>query len=226
MTTRHDLFGPVHKGLRHMMSSTLSRMGTLDVDDHGAATPVFDQLDELIDALLHHIKLEDRFVIPALEEVAPGSTVYLREDHGIEERALKRIRERADELDVAIAEMRSYRGELSRDLYLSLADVIADTLVHMRSEEREHNALLWKHYSDEQLRHVQASQIATERPEELARGIRWLLPAMTPAERVMLVGGARLLMPPAAFDGLLPLVRSVLPGNDWTKLASALSIAA
>ena len=224
-TPRHDLLGPVHKGLRHMMSSTLSLVGTVDVDDLDSAGQAMDQLDELVDALLHHMKLEEKFILPELEAIEPGCTTQLREDHGVETRALLKLRDRADQLDIAIAEGRAYRDDLARDLYLGLADVVAETLLHFQLEERKHNPLLWARYTDDELRHLQARQIATELPEELARGVKWLLPAMTPAEREMLVGGARLSMPAPMFDGLMGLARTVLTEPQWSKLVRTLEAA-
>lgn len=108
--------------LRDLMTQTLSLVGSMDVDNVESAERALDHLDVLISASLEHIKIQDTFVTWNLEDVAPGA-VSLRERRGVASRELLGLCERAAEVEVAIAERRSYRGELAEELYFAIADL-------------------------------------------------------------------------------------------------------
>ena len=66
-TPRFDLYGPIHKGLRHFMHDTLWRVGHLDPQDDGERDETLAQLDSLL-ALLHsHVQHENDHVHSAIE---------------------------------------------------------------------------------------------------------------------------------------------------------------
>ena len=57
------------------------------------------------------------------------------------------------------------------------------TLAHMHDEETSNNAVLWATHGDEALAEIQQAIVASMRPETMAAFIRWMVPAMSPAER-------------------------------------------
>jgi hypothetical protein len=60
----------------------------------------------------------------------------------------------------------------------------------------------------------------------MARYVRWLVPAMTPTERVALLAGAQPSLPPEAFAGLLRMVRPFMNERGWAKLATTFALPA
>jgi hypothetical protein len=81
---------------------------------------------------------------------------------------------------------------------------------------------LWRHYSDDELRRIEGAIVGSETPEELAVGMRWMLPSLTPSERVGLLAGARQGLPPPAFQWLMGLAQEALPSEDFARLVRAL----
>ena len=57
----------------------------------------------------------------------------------------------------------------------------------MHEEETVHNRALWEAYGDEELLALEDRIKAHHTPEEMTFVLRWMLPAMTPAERAGLV---------------------------------------
>jgi len=52
--------------------------------------------------------------------------------------------------------------------------------------------------------------------------LRWMLPHMNPTGRAGLLRGMRQAAPAEVFEGVLGLIRALLDGRDWRKLAVAL----
>jgi hypothetical protein len=66
--------------------------------------------------------------------------------------------------------------------------------------------------------------VASEGPETLVRTTRWLIPALAPEERAVVVGGARSGIPAPVFDQLLGMIQGLISPGDWTKLSGALEL--
>ena len=56
--------------------------------------------------------------------------------------------------------------------------------------------------------------------------LRWMVPAMTPAERAAMLGAMQQQVPPEAMRGVLEIVRPHLDDTAWGKLARALGVPA
>jgi hypothetical protein len=208
---RVDMYTLVHKGIRAFMGATLDAVGRVDVNDReelDAALAEVRSLGKFLRAHLHH---ENQFVHPALEARLPGGARRTAGDHVEHERALERLE--ALVLGVQSADDAARAGAVLA-LYRELALFTAENLEHMHHEETENNAALWAAYGDEELERIHEAMLGSIKPEIFALGIRWMLPAMTPAERAALLSGK-----PAP---LLELARTVLSERDWAKLTAAL----
>ena len=61
----------------------------------------------------------------------------------------------------------------------------------MHEEETAHNRELWDAYTDDELVALENAIKAHHTPDEMKFVLRWMLPAMSPAERGALVAGLR-----------------------------------
>ena len=61
-------------------------------------------------------------------------------------------------------------------------------------------------------------------PRELLAVARWMVPALTPAERAAVIGGMKAEAPPEAFLGLLAHIRPHLDDKAWKQLARAVGV--
>ncbi|HYQ40426.1 MAG TPA: hemerythrin domain-containing protein [Polyangiaceae bacterium] len=218
---RHDIYGLIHKGLRSFMLDTLARLGRADV-----AAPSFSsaiaQTRALLGTLHDHLRHENEFLHPALEARSPGGATTTALEHADHERAYVELTRLVSSVEHEFAQGTGSELEwLSKQLYLSLSNFVAENLAHMYREETETTKLLWRHYTDEELREIQGAIVASETAEELAVTLRWMLPSVTPKERLGLLGGARQGLPPPAFQGVMQLAREVLEPADYRQLAAA-----
>lgn len=218
---RVDLYGSIHKALRACMNDTLGLIGRMDPQDDTDRKQALAQLRELLVAFGGHLHHENDFVHPAMEARRPGSAAAIAADHVEHEEALALLAELGDALERAGA---ADREAAAAALYRRLALFVADNLQHMHIEETEHNALLWAHYSDAELEEIHQRLVAAVPPEKMRIYLRWMLPALSHAERVAMLAGMRQGAPREVFDGVLSLTRAHLRGRDWSKLSEALGL--
>jgi hemerythrin-like domain-containing protein len=215
---RLDLYSPIHKGLRLFMSDTLSRVGALDVSDADELGTTLAQVQSLLDLCRRHVEHENQFLHTALEARRPGATVRIAAEHDEHIDAIAA-------LEADAAALRALPGAAAAHrFYRHLALFVAENLEHMNLEETAHNAALWADYSDAELAEVHQRLLASIDPAEMALALRWMVPALAPAERAAMFASMQQQLPPDALRGALEIVRPHLNDSAWGKLARALGI--
>ncbi len=214
MTTapRLDLYAHIHKALRLFMSDTLQQLSRLDVDDPLDLAAGLAQLDALLDAAKHHVEKENTFIHPAIEARRAGASAAIEVEHD----------EHLDTIATLRAEAAALRALPSagaaQRLYRRFAAFVAHNFEHMAVEESRHNQALWAAYSDAELSDIHGRILASIGPREMSETLRWMIPALSPAERALIVGG----LPPAVQAPVLASARALLNDAAWAKLSRAL----
>jgi hypothetical protein len=213
---RVDLYAPIHKALRNFMCDTLCRVGRIDLDDADELQHTLAQCDELLALCAGHVKHENDFMHPAIEARQQDGSKRIAHEH---EEHLQSIAELRDEVAALRGAAAAAAPAIALRLYRHLALFVAANFQHMHIEETAHNAALWAHYSDAELMQLHGRLMASIEPREHLLVGRWMLPALTPAERGAVVGGMQAETPPEAFLGLMTHIRPHLPRKTWAQLA-------
>ncbi len=216
---RHDLYRMIHLALRRCMVEAMLQAGRLDPDDPADVAAMTSAMQELVALFRGHLATEDGLVHPAIEARAPGATRHVAGDHV--EHALS-----LDALEAATAALRMAGGAVARqhaarELYRHLAAFVADNLVHMAYEEREHNAALWSRYTDDELLALERGIVASVPPQKMFATLRWMATACPPAERAQLFAKLRATAPAELVDGVLAAIEPELADRDWRKLVAS-----
>ena len=210
-TDRYDIYAPIHKALRQFMTDTLQRLGRLDLDDPQDLLLGLAQLDALLDAGGHHVQHENAFIHPAIEAHSRGASARIVADH----------QEHLDAIAALRAEAATLRAmptpALAHRLYRHLTSFVAENFEHMDMEETAHNRALWAACSDAELQAIEGRIHASIDTAEMNVWLRWLIPALNPAERAALIGG----LPPEARAPVLETARRLLDDSAWVKLCLA-----
>lgn len=219
---RPDPYTAVHKGLRTFMSETLAAVGRMDVDDPAEVADVLAQVRGLLWVCRDHLGHENRHLHAAMEARSPGASRATAADHVDHERAFAVL-----EADVQALEHASgpRRAAAALHLYRQLAVFVGENFAHMHTEETDNTALLWQTHTDAELVAIHQRIVSSIPPATMAVYLRWMVPAMSPAERAGMLGSMRGGMPAEAFAGVLATVRPHLRERDWDKLARALAAA-
>ena len=174
---------------------------------------------ELVELCRLHLEKEEQFVHPALEAAIPGSSSRTARDHDDHLRAFDRLETGVRAVERATGERAAAAaGRLYRDLAL----FTADNLVHMHGEEVDNNAILWATLSDEEILAIERRLVASIPPQKMGGVLRWMAPAMTPAERAKFFANLRAKLPPPAFATVMSDVIAQLDAEAKRKLLHAL----
>ncbi len=217
---RHDIYLPIHKGLRSLMAAILVEVGSMDWQVPAERDAMLARLDELLALCRGHLEHEDRFLHTAIEQRLPGAAAQTEADHLEHLAAIDRLRSGADAVRRASGDA---GGAASLALYRDLAVFVAENFLHMQVEESRNNASLWAAYSDAEVIGIHDALVASIPPQEMSRLLQLIVPALAPAERARMMLGMRAGMPAAAFEDVLAIARTALSGRDWSKLRAALA---
>lgn len=222
-TPRLNLYAGIHKALRAFMADTLLAVGRMDVDDDLELAQTCHRVVELLEFCRSHLGHENRFIHAAMEACAPGTSQKLAHEHEEHERDIARLTSGATSL---LSAPRAQRGALAHALYTELAVFVGHNYEHMQIEETEHNAVLWAHYSDAELVDIHNALVATIPPQETMLVMRWMVPFLSPGERVAVLSDMQAHAPAPAFAAVLEAVQPHLTQPEWAKLARALALPA
>jgi len=220
-TRRHDGYVGIHKALRLFMSNTLCRVGSTDPSDADEVAATLAQVGALLDTCELHLKDENDFIHPALERAVPGSAARIAAEHVHHQEAIDDLRDLAGLIADTRAQARA--AGLTR-LYHAMALFVAENFEHMHYEETEHNAILWAHYSDEELIAIEHELVASIPPQAMYAVFHWFMPALNAQERAGMLAGMKAGMPPEPFAAMLDVARRTIPAADFAKLARALKL--
>lgn len=218
---RMDMYGGIHKAIRALMADTLLAVGRMDVQDDLELAQTTERVLAMLDICASHLEHENEFVHAAIEARAPGASERIAHEHEEHERHIAT-------LGSAVATLRAcpavQRAAEAQSLYGDLALFIAENFQHMHVEETAHNAVLWARYTDAELMEIHDRLVASIPPAEMMMIARWMVPFMSPAERVGVLSGVRQNAPAPAFQAILDTVRPHLSDNEWAKLARGLDL--
>ncbi|MGE5452474.1 MAG: hemerythrin domain-containing protein [Acidobacteriota bacterium] len=218
---RFNIYQSVHKGLRAFMSDTLTRVGATDERDADECQDTGRQVRALLALCASHLEHENRFIHTAMERRSPGSAGQCANEHV---QHLDHIARLQASVTAAQEASGTERAGAWQWLYQQLSLFVAENFEHMLLEEREHNAVLWSHYSDAEIHEIHEALVSSVPADEMALNFRWMIPQLTHSERLAMLSGMRQGMPEHVFGAQMGVARGLLSDRAWRKLASALPV--
>jgi len=218
--SRRDIYAFIHKALRAAMTDALLAVGRLDAADAREVTATVVRVDALLEFCGFHLDKENAYVHPALEARAPGATRRIADEHRDHEAAIAGLRRK---LDALARSPSARRAGAAHELYLALSVFVGENLLHMHEEETSHNATLWDCYSDSEIAAIEGRLKSQLTPAEMQHAMRWMLPALTPAERAAMLEEVREFAPVPVYEGLLAAARAHLDATAMRKLEASLA---
>jgi hemerythrin-like domain-containing protein len=201
-TEQVDVYREVHKGLRLALFEFVRLVGSLDPTDPAeieALTRLFGDIDMMLQ--IHHAHEDGE--LRALIATHAGAMIQAVDDY----------HEHSDQL---LAELRSHVAGLSSgrqdaSLYASATGFVAGYLDHMQVEEQQVMPALQATVSPQELVAVQATIRASLAPADMCVFLRYMLPAMTPDERIGTLAGMKAGAPPEIFEMFWAVAEDSLP---------------
>ncbi len=216
----YDLYREIHKGIRYALFHTTLRAGSLDVADADAIDGLVAAQRELLDLLHSHHEHEDEFVQPLVETHAPALAVTVAAQHGDVAAGMAQLERLADRLATVA---RPGRHAAAHNLYLDLGRLTSAYLAHQLVEETQVMPALRAAIPTDELVALDWAIRASVPPDEMARAMAFMLPAMDVEERIDMIGGMAM-APPPVFAVLRAAAEAALTPTEWTQVVKRIGL--
>lgn len=217
-----DLYRDIHKGIRAELFAVTAEAGSLDPAGAESRAALAAHVAFVADVLVSHAEHEDAVIQPALEAHLPDLAEAIEREHQALDAIVASLR--AQGRDVVEGRSGSERQDVQR-LYLELGRFTGRYLTHQDMEERQVMPALERAVGTEAVMAMNEAIVSSIPPDEMARSLAFMLPAMNVDDRTELLGGMRAAAPPEVFAGVWGLTGSVLAPTDRTAVATRLGLA-
>ena len=221
---RYNTFYQVHKALRAMLYETATELQRADFDNEEEATSVLANITTIVDVFDKHAHNEDFFVFSVLAQYEPSVIDSFEQEH---------IRDH--ELSTQLTTLINIYGSLETDeekiqlgsaLRKAFVDFLAFNLVHMAKEEDIINNLLWRYYTDEQIRAIEKQIISNQTPESTAVVWKWMIRGLSNGEISNWLKTVEKNAPQVVFKNLFLAAEKELPRDRFRQVVNELTEAA
>ena len=217
---RYNTFYQVHKALRAMLYETGSELQRTDFNSGEEVTSLLANITTVVDVFDKHAYNEDHFVFPAVEQYEPSVVDSFEQEH-------VRDHELSTQLRTLINIYSSLKSDeeriqLGSALRKAFVDFLAFNLVHMAKEEDIINNLLWRYYTDEQIRVIEKQIIAIQAPESTAVVWKWMLRGLSNWEITNWLKAVKQSAPEFMFNNLVATAEKELPRDRFQQVVDEL----
>jgi len=218
---RYNTFYQVHKALRAMLYETAAELQRTDFNIEEEVTSVIANITTVVDIFDKHAYNEDHFVFPAVEQYEPSVVDSFEQEHV-----------RDHELSTQLRTLINIYGSLKADeeriqlgsaLRKAFVDFLAFNLVHMAKEEDIINNLLWRYYTDAQIRAIEKQIIAMQTPESTAVVWKWMLRGLSNREIIDWLRAVEKSVPRLVFNNLVATAEKELPRDRFQQVVDELT---
>lgn len=214
---RMNLYGFPHKGLRNAISQLSQSAGNTNCSDQVSLSTLKSLADEVFTLLELHAHSEESVVLVALENKVHGSTTDNIAEH---DQLKKEIEEIKQELNAITTDS---PPNLISNFYTKISNFHSKYLAHMEMEESKMNTLIWDNFTDEELMGQHGKIMSTLTPDQIMMWFKYIVPALNPFERSIIMGGFKENAPTPFFEKVLDMLSGLIKQNEYKELSAALS---
>ena len=213
---RVDIYNFPHKGLRNLMSQLSFIAGNTDYSNQQALDKLRGKTAELVLLLNLHRQSEEVDLLPALEERLAGSTQENIKEHELFE-------QQVDQIDTFLKNLTTASSPAEGiQFYAMLNGFHSKYMDHMAMEESVMNPLIWDHFTDEELMGIHGSIMAKLDPEHITQWFKYIVAALNPMERTVILTGFKANAPEEFFNQVLEVIREEMPSTSFEEMVASL----
>jgi len=217
---RYNSFNIIHKGLRAALYQTALQLQQTDFAEDDQREDAVNKVREIVMLFEGHAHTEDHFVLPMINEYEPSVVATFNAEHKEDERlglALNTAVEKLSEGTMPREKMLA-----GSELTESFVGFMVFNLQHMAKEEDIINKILWRYYSDDEIKAV-AMQISQDTPPWMQDFyFKWMLRGISNAEVTGWIKTIEKNQPPVVFQTILQKAQQELPGKRFQKIRQSL----
>lgn len=216
---RYNVFNQIHKGLRGMLYNTALCIQQTDFTQSEAESTL-NQLEQVLQFFDEHAENEDAFILPHIRQQNAQLIDELEKDHAIDHRLTETLFDHIK--DWRATDTVSLRETLGQRMGYAFNEFIAFNLYHMNKEENVLMYLLWKHYTDAEIRQMEARILQSIPLPTLLAESRWMMRSINDKEVIAWLLGVKQEAPAPVFDTFLGIARDELTPDRFANVHTAL----
>jgi hypothetical protein len=218
---RYNIFNLIHKGLRAALYQTALQLQQTDFTVEDETEDAVNKVKEVVMLFDGHAHKEDLFVLPAIAEYEP-SVVASFEDEHVEDIKL------GQQLNACIQKLEASENIIEkincgRELSEAFVAFTVFNLKHMAKEEDILNKLLWRYYSDDEIKKINSDIVKSGEPWIQDFYLTWMMRGISNNEAKTWIKIAERTMPPVVFKSLVQKARQELSNERFRKLTASLN---
>ena len=106
--------------------------------------------------------------------------------------------------------------------YTLITNYQAKYLIHLAMEESKMNKLIWANFTDEELMGMHGQIMATLKPEHIELLFKYIVPALEPMARKIILSGFKGNAPKEFFDKVMNTIRWEMPAGTFESMVASL----
>ena len=107
--------------------------------------------------------------------------------------------------------------------YESVTAFFANYINHMAMEESDMNALIWENFSDEEIMSWTGRIMSTLTPAQISSFFKYMVPALNPFERNIVLGGFKANAPAEYFNSIIGMLKAHMTESEHSQMLARLS---
>lgn len=198
---RYDIFHIIHKGLRASLYHTAIQLQQTDFTSTAESEDAMNRVKEIVMLFDGHAHKEDQFILPAIASYEPSVVVAFEDEHAEDIRL-------GQELNNCIENLENSQSLLEKiisgkELTKAFVGFMVFNLEHMAKEEDVLNKLLWRYYSDDEIKQIGANISKSVEPWIQDFYTTWILRGLNQNETIKWIRAIKNGMPAVAYQTLL-----------------------
>jgi hypothetical protein len=231
MSERENLFRPIHKGIRSMLYDLGSQLQTVNFADVNESNQFATRLKHdlgnslsncMLCLLSAHASHEERDIFSQVRPHDPAAVETAMKEHAEVIRRVGGVSKTCDE--VMRLTTPASRLEAGNRLNEEVDSLLAFYLSHLNHEEALLVPVLWRWFTDEQIRAMRTVFYASLPSPLFETWMRWTLPSLNQEELVALFSDLKMGPETARFDDWVRMARETLNLPRWVGLRERVGI--
>jgi hemerythrin-like domain-containing protein len=218
---RYNIFQLVHKGLRAALYQTALQLQQTDFTVESETEEALNKVKEIVMLFDGHARKEDKYVFSAITEYEPSVVASFESEHEKDAQLGKELNDRAEQLSVSATILEKIVS--GRQLTEAFVAFMVFNLEHMAKEEDIINKILWRYYSDDEIKKINGQIIENTPPWIREFNFTWMLRGISNPEAINWIRAIEKGMPPVVFQTILQKAEQELPVKRFRKVIVSLT---
>ena len=189
--------------------------------DADEAETAMEKVRQAVDIFDRHASHEDHFVLPAVQQYEPSLVDAFEQEHVKDHALSEKLRGLLTVFNHAIKT--EVKIETGQAITRAFIDFMIFNLEHMAKEETVLNKVLWRYYSDEEIKTINQRIVAAISPAEMTVASAWMMRGLSNTEIIGWLKAVEKNAPQQVFTQLFSIAEKELPENRFRKVLENLT---